>query len=214
MEKNDYNFNDILEKVHRSFPKIVLVIINTGENEDEYQQLARFPYIHLYSKESFLKDFSKIMIQDLGLNIPQSDDRYIKVEIDTLKFVDGIKKDVFIKAKTSGHYSALFRRGSVLAQDEIDIYKSKGLTHVYLEKEAIKEILPQMDAQRSLFASYSGFKFVLRSDDDPLEKRFEKKIMRFQEEIIIDGEFQQQIENAVGKTLSYLQKKPTSIKLL
>ncbi|HAZ14177.1 MAG: hypothetical protein A2X86_02575 [Bdellovibrionales bacterium GWA2_49_15] len=214
MEKNDYNFSDILEKVHKSLPKITLVIITSGHTASEYNQLARFPYIRIYSKDDFLKNFSKIMVKDLGLNIPQSDDHYIKIEIETLSFVDGLEKDVFMKDPATGHYNSLFRRGSILAKDEIAIYKSKGLKHVYLEKDVIKEILPQIDAQRSLFASYSGFKFVLRSDDDPLDKRFEQKIMRFQDEIIIDGEFQQQIESAVEKTLSYLQKKPNSIKFL
>ncbi|MBI2520037.1 MAG: HD domain-containing protein [Bdellovibrio sp.] len=214
LEKNDYNFNDILEKVHKSLPKITVVIITSSEKETADHKLARLPYIHFYSKDNFLRNFSQIMVKDLGLNIPQSDDHYIKIEIETLSFVDGLEKDVFMKDQATGHYSSLFRRGSILAKDEIAIYKSKGLSHVYIEKDILKEILPQIDAQRSIFATYAGFKFVVRSEDDPLDKRFEQKIMRFQDEIIIDGEFQQQIENAVEKTLSYLQKKPNSIKLL
>ncbi|MEK6625321.1 MAG: HD domain-containing phosphohydrolase [Bdellovibrionota bacterium] len=214
MEKNDYNFNDILEKVHKSLPKITLVIITPSDLETNKNQLADFPYIHLYSKENFLNNFSKIMVKDLGLNVSQSDNHYIQIEMETLSFVDGLEKDVFMKDQATGHYSSLFRRGSILAKDEIAIYKLKGLTHVYIEKDTIKEILPQIEAQRSLFASYAGFRFVVRSEDDSRDKRFEQKIIRFQEEIIINAEFQQQIEGAIEKTLYYLQKKPSSIKLL
>lgn len=213
-EKNDYSFNDLLENVHQSFPKIQLIIITDTPKEAESNPLKKYPYIHLFSKDQFLKDFSKIMSVNLGLNISQSDEHYIKVELDTLKFVDGLQKDVFIKSAANGNYSALFRRGSALEKDEIEIYKRKGLTHVYIEKEVIKELLPQIESQRAFFASYSGFKFVLRTSEDPLDKRFERKILRFQDEILLDGEFQTQIEGAISKTVEYLQKKPKASQFL
>ena len=117
MEKNDYNFNDILEKVHKSLPKITLVIITPSDLETNKNQLADFPYIHLYSKENFLNNFSKIMVKDLGLNVSQSDNHYIQIEMETLSFVDGLEKDVFMKEQYTGHYSSIFRSGSILAKD-------------------------------------------------------------------------------------------------
>jgi len=206
--KNDYSFNDMLEMVHHSVPRIQLIHIVETAKDAEQSPLKKYHYIHPYSKEQLLADFNKIIEKDFGLNISQSDDNYIKIDIQTLKFIDGLEKNVFIRSNSTGHYSALFRRGSVLQPDEVEIYKKKGLTHVYIEKETVKEIAPQIESQRTFFATFSGFKFVLRSSNDPLEKRFEQKILRFQDELLLDPTFQQQIDSAVEKTLTYLQTKP------
>lgn len=214
--KKDFSLNDILEKVHKSEPKIHLILILDNEKDIQTHALARYQYIHLISKEDFLKNFNQILGNLLKneSNSEEENQRFRHVEIDTLKFVDGLENDVYIKNKATGQMSALFRKGSILSQEEIDNYKRRGITHVYIEKETIKEVMKQIDGQRAFFASFSGFKFVLRGEDDPLSKRFERKILRFQDELLIDGEFQEQIESSIDKTIQFIGTKPKLESLL
>lgn len=212
--QKDYRVQDLMDLPlqHIGLIKVLIVLDSEKDLKDWRQYMT--PTIDLMTKDYFLDHFNDIITNAFG-ELPEDDsNKFQSIDINTLKSFDGLESDVFIRSNVTGHFSALFKKGLKLTTEEIDHYMARGLQQVYIPVAIQKQVLRQMEGQMEFFSKLPHFKFVFRSDNDPLSKRFERKVIRVQEELFLDKEFKEQIESAILKTMEFISSRQQLDRLL
>lgn len=207
----DFSFSDLVQRVSNKHPgtRILLIIDKVEKAQAEF---SKFPFITIIGKDVFLKEFNQIF-KILLREDKDKEEEYKRVQIDTLAYLDGVVSDAYVKI-ASGKFIKLVSKGDFISQDEIHRYKAQDIHYVYMKKEFSDQVIGQMSKQVDFFLKHPGFKFIIRSKDDPLHKRFEQKILRCADDFLIDQDFQKQLEGVIGKTVESINRIPKMETLL
>jgi hypothetical protein len=188
--------------------KKVRIVILVDEVRAEGRELLKDQHHMLLMDESNLpgalvEEAKKIFNHSPFLN----EDQYSRIHIDFLSILDGINKNLFLKL---GHdnYVKLFHEDDTTDVLDIQKYKSKGFNYLYLKRETADWVISQIQNQIDIFLKSNNFRFVLRGASDSPEKRFEQKILRFDDEVHIDKEFKDSVEKAIDRIRSIVEKEP------
>jgi response regulator RpfG family c-di-GMP phosphodiesterase len=212
--QKDYRIQDLMDLPLKFLGLIKVLIVLDSEKFIKDWQSYMAPAIDLITKEFFLENFNDIITNAFG-PLPEDDtNKFQQIDINTLKSFDGLESDVFIRSNVTGHYSALFKKGKKLSVEEINHFVERGLQKVYLPIAIQKQVLRQIEGQMEFFSKLPHFKFVFRAESDPLSKRFERKVIRVQEELYLDKEFKEQIESAIQKTMEFISSRQQLDRLL
>jgi hypothetical protein len=146
---------------------------------------------------------SKIFVEDVSLSL----DTYSPVALDCIEIFDGLSNDLYIKLKED-KFVKLFREGDQLDDQDIEKYQKKGLEFFYIQQKTVKWVLDQVHSQFPLFLQNKKFKFVVRSPESSAQEKFEQKIIRVEDELLITKDFKELIEQKVKRAVSTVKKHP------
>lgn len=138
---------------------------------------------------------------------------FAPVSIDCLGLFDGAREDLYLKMGGE-KYLKLFCEGDDLTDQDIKKYQSKGVTYLFLTPSAIAAIMEQLKAQFSLFLKNKKFKIVVRTEGNNRQAKFEQKIIRLGERLLVTEEFKSLVESKVKRSVELIKKNPRLSKLL
>jgi hypothetical protein len=142
-----------------------------------------------------------------------NDEQFSRIDIDFLSILDGINKNLFLKLGQD-NFVKLFHEDDTTDVLDMQKYKTKGFHYLYLKRETSDWVISQIQNQIEIFLKSNNFRFVLRGPSDTPEKRFEQKILRFDDEVHIDKEFKDSVEKAIDKIKLIVEKEPKVDQLL
>lgn len=188
--------------------KKVRIVILVNEVREEGKDLLKDHHHMVLMDESTLpialvEDAKKIFNDTPFLN----DEEFCRIDIDFLSILDGINKNLFLKLGQD-NFVKLFHEDDTTDVLDIQKYKSKGFNYLYLKRETSNWVISQIQNQIDIFLKSNNFRFVLRGASDTPEKRFEQKILRFDDEVHIDKEFKDSVEKAIDRIKSIIEKEP------
>lgn len=130
---------------------------------------------------------------------------YCSIDTNFLTILDGINKNLFIKIGTDRFVKISHEDDNTNVID-IQKYKSKGINHLYLNRETALWVIDQIQNQIDIFLTANNFRFVLRGASETPQKRFQNKILRIDNEVHIDKEFRESIDKAVENIRANVEK--------
>jgi HD-GYP domain-containing protein (c-di-GMP phosphodiesterase class II) len=202
---NAYLLEDFV-KYLKETSKIVRIVILVDEVREEGKELLKGLDQMLLMDESSLptalvEEARKLFAGSPWLN----EDLYSRIHIDFLSILDGINKNLYIKLGAE-KFVKLFNEDDNTSILDIQKYKAKGFSHLYLKRETADWVISQINNQIDIFLKANNFRFVLRGASDTPAKRFEQKILRFDDEVHVDKDFRETIEQAIEKVRSIVEK--------
>ena len=84
------------------------------------------------------------MSEIFSINIQDKPEEWTKVSLEPLTRFEGLPEDIFIQLKT-GRILKLFRQGDNVNADDVERYKKKGVSNLYLRRQAFHWLLRQID---------------------------------------------------------------------
>lgn len=130
---------------------------------------------------------------------------YCRINIDFLSILDGINKNLFIRIGQD-KYIKIFNENDNTNILDIKKYKTKGINYLYLRRETAIWVIQQIQSQIDIFLKTNNFRFVLRGASDSPAKRFEQRILRFDDEVHVDKDFKDTIDEAVKRIRASVEK--------
>jgi response regulator RpfG family c-di-GMP phosphodiesterase len=137
---------------------------------------------------------------------------YCRINLKFLSLLDGINKDLYIKVGNS--YIKIFKDNDKTAKEDIEKFINKGVEFFYLTRPTSQWVIEQIQSQIDVFLKSKNFRFILRSEDEDKERKFEKKILRIQDEIHIAPDFKKDIELAIEKIMQLIEAEKQIEKIL
>jgi response regulator RpfG family c-di-GMP phosphodiesterase len=202
---NAYLVEDFF-KYLKETSKMVRIVILVDEVREEGKELLKGLDQMLLMDEytlptALIEEAKKLFGGTPWLN----EDTYSRIHIDFLSILDGINKNLYIKLG-AGKFVKIFHEDDNTNLLDIQKYRSKGFSHLYLKRETADWVISKISNQIDIFLKASNFRFILRGGSDTPEKRFEQKILRIDDEVHVDKDFRGTIEQAIEKIRTIVEK--------
>ncbi|HXH29718.1 MAG TPA: HD domain-containing phosphohydrolase [Bacteriovoracaceae bacterium] len=199
------SFVDDLRKNFTSFAKLQSIILCQPEHAQNISKFETETGYKILKKD----DIPLGLIRHICSHIPSpellNDSNYCRIGIHFLSRFDGIKKNLFIKIG-SDKMIQIFKEDDKLVLADIMKYHTRGIEYLYLKRSTAEAIVTQLQRQIKVFLKANNFKFVLRDASDSPESQFEQRIIRINEEVFIDDEFQKIILDSIERMKSKVMK--------
>ncbi len=197
-------FVDDLKAMVRARPKLISIILVQGEHEQNMNAFSQAG-MRLLKKE----DVPLGLIREICAAIPAQEilnnSQFCRIAINLLVRFDGIKKNLFIKIGTA-RMVQIFKEDDKTDMSEIMKYHLRGIEHLYMKRSTTEIIVTQIQRQIKVFLKANNFKFVLKTGSDSPGSAFEQRILRINDELYIDDEFQKVIQETINRLKDKVMK--------
>lgn len=203
-EPDAFLVEDFLVQVKESAKPVHFLVLADkihGPTADWFETLSHF---HLVPKPALWTEIFTLTRKSFVGQVRDNLEPWCRVHLDGWEALSGVTKDLFIRLP-SGKMVRLFEGGSADVED-MDKYRAKGLTFLWLERPTCDWVVAQIKSQFHIFLTNKQFKFVLRPPEASREEQFEQKILRVQDELHLDPAFRQEIAVIMEKVLDVVMK--------
>lgn len=200
----NYLIDDIIKCTSGAEKQIPVVILADKKVESKR---SHNNYTIFLPKEKAIKGLNELVHTLFKRDDSHSSDDFCRVSLDSMDIFDGLSNDLYIQLK-SGRFVKLFQEGDELGPDDISKYQSKGVEYLFLKQKTCMWVIQQIDSQIDLFLKNRQYKFILRSPDSPDTKKFEQKIIRIQDELLVTEDYKKEIEVRVAKAVEVIKRNP------
>ncbi|MBY0518381.1 MAG: hypothetical protein K2P81_15835, partial [Bacteriovoracaceae bacterium] len=194
--KKPVQFLVLAEKIH-------------GQSSAYFESLPTF---HIVQKEMLWNRVFDLTRESFGKIVHDNTQEMCRVHLDGLEALNGVDRDLYLKLP-SGKLVKLFQSGGA-SREDIDKYRAKGVTYLWLERPTCDWIVKQIQVQFHIFLSNKNFQFILRSPESSPEEAFDQKIIRICDELHLDPEFKKEIELIMSKVMDVVQKDVKAARLI
>lgn len=149
-------------------------IIDSGKHQFFYlienkKMIDPFTYnnqgpAQIFSEEHLLESLGR-SLEKILTKAEDSPEAWTRVSLDPLTHFDGVPEDVYIQLRT-GRFLKLFTRGDRVNRTDVVRYSRKGVTNLFLKKEAFNWLLSQIDVVMPVVINNPGKAIVVEAAED------------------------------------------------
>ncbi len=185
---------------------IAILVDNVSKTtESVFQNLDN---VHPITRENCLPELQKLSLNLFCKKEILNGEPYCRIHLDAVDILDGVRNYLYISLN-SGKFIKLFNEDDVVDELDIKKYREKRVDFLYLERKSCDWIIKQLNKQFHIFLKSRNFKFIVRSPDEPPQKKFEQKLIRVTDELHIDPEFKEEIVGMTDKIYGAVAKSPS-----
>lgn len=205
-EPNAYLIEDFIVHLKAHSQDIKIVVLSSNVREEGKELLKETEQMILLDEKGLPSNLINEAIKIFAATPYENNSEYCQIELRFLSILDGVNKNLFIKI--GNKFVKLFDENDNTQVLDMQKYLDKGVHNLYIKRETALWIIEQVKKQITLFLKANNFKFILRGASETLEKKFEQKILRINDEVHIDSEFKAMIEQAIEKIKGVIEKEP------
>ncbi len=202
---NSYLLEDFVGYLQENSKYVRIVVLVNKVREEGRDLLKNIPQLMLMDEATLPNALVEEAQRTFTATPYVNESEYCRINIDFLSILDGINKNLFIRIG-SEKYIKIFNEDDNTDILDIKKYKSKGIHYLYVKRETAIWVIHQIQSQIDIFLKTNNFRFVLRGASDTPAKRFENRILRFDDEVHMDKEFKETIDEAVKRIRAVVEK--------
>jgi hypothetical protein len=200
-----YLLEDFIKSLKENSKYVRIILLVSKIREEGRELLKDFHQLLLMDEASLpngLVEEAKLTFQGSPY---LNEDAYCRININFLTILDGINKNLFIRIGQD-KYIKIFNEDDTTNILDIQKYKEKGIEYLYIKRETALWVINQIQNQIEVFLKANNFRFILRGASDTPQKRFEQRLLRIDEEVHIDKDFKENIDQAIFRIRTIVEK--------
>jgi hypothetical protein len=202
-----YLIEDFVAYLKDHSKNVQIVVLVNKLRPEAVEEFQKYPQFTLIDESEIPKGLVAEAIKTFGDTEYMNESPYCRIDIDFLSILDGINKNLFIKIGTD-KFIKVFNENDNTDLIDIKKYRAKGINYLYLNRETALWVIDQIQRQIDVFLKSNNFRFILRGANESAAKRFQQKIIRINQEVHVDKEFQETISKAVDRIRGIVEKDP------
>lgn len=202
---NSYLVEDFVIYLKENYKHIRIIVLVDQVREEGVELLKNVEQIKLLDETQIPMGLISEAKEMFGKSSFLNADPYCRIDINFLSILDGINKNLYLKIGQE-KFVKVFNENDDTNILDLSKYKEKGIQYLYLQRDTALWVNSQIQNQIKIFLKANNFRFILRGESDSAEKRFERKILRIDDEVHIDSEFKKIIEQAIDKIKTIVEK--------
>jgi len=202
---NSYLVEDFVIYLKENYKHIRIIVLVDEVRTEGVELLKNTEQIKLLDESHIPIGLINEAKEVFGNSAFLNSDPYCRIDINFLSILDGINKNLYIKIGQE-KFVKVFNENDNTNVLDLTKYKDKGIQYLYLQRDTALWVNSQIQNQIKIFLKSNNFRFILRGESDSAEKRFERKILRIDDEVHIDSEFKKVIEQAIERINNIVEK--------
>jgi hypothetical protein len=202
---NSYLVEDFVIYLKENYKHIRIIVLVDEVRTEGVELLKNTEQIKLLNESHIPIGLINEATEVFGNSTFLNSDPYCRIDINFLSILDGINKNLYIKIGQE-KFVKVFNENDNTNVLDLTKYKDKGIQYLYLQRDTALWVNSQIQNQIKIFLKANNFRFILRGESDSAEKRFERKILRIDDEVHLDSEFKKVIEQAIERIKNIVEK--------
>ena len=204
---NGYSlFKDLVDN-----QKLIPFILIDNNNEGAPSVYKNVMIKTFLKEDKLLEDLNQTMSEIFSINIQDKPEEWTKVSLEPLTRFEGLPEDIFIQLKT-GRILKLFRQGDNVNADDVERYKKKGVSNLYLRRQAFHWLLRQIDLVLPSVKNNPNALLKVESSTDHVV--YDDECPKFSSPIALQEEFINELHETSKQVLTHIKKNKELAKFL
>ncbi len=162
-------------------------------------------------ENKLLEELNETLATMFSIDTKGKPEEWTKVSLLPLTRFEGLPEDIFIQLKT-GRMLRLFRQGDNITSDDVERYARKGVSNLYLRRQAFHWLLKQIDNVLPSIKSKPAALIKVESSQDNIV--YDEECPKFDSPLAMQEEFIKELHETSKQILTQMKKNKDLAKML